>query len=103
MLRPWVALDERQKQSQGLKRKTGSCNFEGNVYSESRLRSTQRLLPHREMESFQEHLVISVNSNPDVDYYPSEIYNINYNATWNDKDRKSSFCSPSIAHHRAEN
>lgn len=40
------------------------------------------------MESFQEHLVISMNSNPDVDYYPSEIYNINYNATWNDRQKK---------------
>lgn len=38
-----------------------------------------------------------LNSNSDVDNYPSGIYNVNYIATQSDKERKSSsFRSPSI-------
>lgn len=33
---------------------------------------------------------------------PSEIYNIDYTATWSDKEKKSSFCRALIAHDRAE-
>lgn len=57
----------------------------------------------REIESFRAHLVISMKSNSDVDDYPLAIYNVNYIATWSDKERKSSsFYSPPIARDRTE-
>lgn len=57
----------------------------------------------REIESFRAHLVISMKSNSDVDDYPLDIYNVNYIATWSDKERKSSsFHSPPIARDRTE-
>jgi len=44
-----------------------------------------------------------MNSKSGVDDYPSNIYNVNYIATWSVKERKSSFHNSSIACDRTEN